>query len=68
MSSFKVTQDTESPRKVEIHNVDASFVKDSGRQLLREYSKFPDEEIEGHVETIVRYAFCQKRWILLTCI
>ena len=53
MTSTSGTQETQGQRMPELYGLDASCIKDSGRQLLREYSGISDEEINGHVETIV---------------
>ena len=53
MTSINDTQETRGERMPEAYGLDASCIKDSGRQLLREYSGFHDEEINSHVEAIV---------------
>ena len=53
MTSTSNTQETQGQRMPELYGLDASCIKDSGRQLLREYSEINDEEINGHVEAIV---------------
>ena len=53
MSTLSDVPDVENPQKIEFYNLDPSTLKGSWRELLHEYSRIPDEEIDKHVEAIV---------------
>jgi hypothetical protein len=42
------------PSSLEFYTVKASSISADARRVLREYSKIPEDEIEKHVEVIVR--------------
>jgi hypothetical protein len=44
---------SENPRKIEFYTLDASSLNGPWRELLREYSGIPDQEVDGHVEAMV---------------
>ncbi len=42
------------PTSLEFYTVKASSISADARRVLKEYSKIPEDEIEKHVEVIVR--------------
>jgi hypothetical protein len=55
MTSLNHIQDTERRQKTRVNGGDISVIQDSGRKLLYEYSRIPNEEMDNHIETIVSY-------------
>ena len=55
MASLNHVQDIESRQKTRVDDRDVSVIQDSGRKLLHEYSRIPNEEMDNHIETIVSY-------------
>jgi hypothetical protein len=51
MSNLSV-QDTGNPQTIDRCNFDAP-TENFGKKLLREYSEIPDEDVDGHVKSIV---------------
>jgi hypothetical protein len=58
MASFSNSKDMENQQKTGVDSGVTSVIQDSGRKLLYEYSKIPNEEMDEHIETIVSYYHC----------